>query len=122
MEAIKRISVGMTLVFLLCAGAQWNDPDPFGWIAIYAAAAANSLAFVVMSGPIWRVSLVLGGIAAVWAAVLAPGAAGVGFGDLFRPMGPLHPEVEVGREMGGLMVVALWMAVLGRAGLRSIRK
>ncbi len=122
MQTIKRISVAMAAVFLLFAGAQWNDPDPFGWIAIYAAAAANSMAFVVMSGPIWRVSLFLGSIAALWAALLAPGASGVGFGDLFRTMGPLNPEVEVAREMIGLVIVVAWMAVLGGAGIRSTRK
>jgi len=122
MRTIKRISVAMAAILLLCAVVQWNDPDPFGWIAIYAAASATSLAFVVMSGQVWRVALALGAVAALWAAILAPGAAGVGLGDLGATMGPSNPEIEIARETLGLVIVAAWMAVLGAAGIRSTRK
>ncbi|MCP4867625.1 MAG: hypothetical protein GY898_02770 [Proteobacteria bacterium] len=122
METIKRLSVAMAGLLLLCAAAQWNDPDPLGWIAIYAAAAATSLAFVVMSGPIWRIALVIGAIASVWAALLAPGASGIGISDLFGSMKASSPEVEVARELLGLVISGLWMAVLGAAGIRSTRK
>lgn len=122
METIKRLSVLMAGVLLVCAVVQWNDPDPFLWIALYAASSATSLAFVVMSGPVWRVALLIGGLAALWAALLAPGAAGVAFGDLFASMRASDPSIEVAREMLGLVIVALWMAVLGAAGIRSTRK
>ena len=51
------LSAGATLVFGLACAAQFNDPDPLGWIGMYGAAAALSAALtkdnksiVVMEG------------------------------------------------------------------------
>ncbi len=122
MRVLKRSSLVAAGLFLLAAVMQWNDPDPFGWIALYAAAAATSVAFVLMSERIWRVALVVGGAAALWAALIAPGASGAGFGDLTAEMSVYRPEIEVARELCGLLLVAVWMAVIGGAGIRGARK
>jgi hypothetical protein len=62
-------------------------------------------------------SPVVVGIAALaWAATLAPRVVGrVSVGDLFESYAIKSEPVEEGREMGGLLIVAVWMAVLALA-------
>lgn len=102
----------MGLLFLLALVLQYNDPDPLPWMAIYGAAALCCL--LALGGRLSRWLPVLVGLAALaWAAVLAPGVVGkVGPRDLFREVSMATPAIEEGREMVGLLIVALWMLVL----------
>jgi hypothetical protein len=111
-RALRVLTALMGVYFLSAAALQYNDPDPGRWMAIYGAAAlACALALV---GRLWRWFAVgVGLIAAVWAATLAPGVVGhVAPRDLFGERGMLTPRVEEAREMLGLGIVAVWMAVL----------
>jgi hypothetical protein len=111
----------MGLLFLVSVALQYNDPDPARWMAIYGAAALTCLLALRGRLPRWLPALV--GLAAlVWAATLAPRVVGqVAPGDLFREMGMATLAVEEAREMGGLLVVAVWMLVLLTAAPRQVR-
>ena len=104
-------------LFLLCVALQWNDPDPLQWMAIYAAAAAACLGH---SHPKWAwFELLVLLLALSWAAVLFPETEGVRLGELPRTMETRGGAVELGREVGGLSWIVLWMGVLllnGRKG------
>lgn len=104
----------MVVIFLVAAVIQYNDPDPVRWILIYGAAAVAALLQVRREGE-WarRIPLVVGLAALIWALFLVPEVLGqVAFQDLFQSMDPNHPEIEEGRELGGLLIIALWMGVL----------
>ena len=109
----------MLLAFLASVAVQYNDPDPMRWVAIYGAAAlACARAATGRIG--WFFPALVGGAAIVWAVSLAPGVLGhVGFGELFQAFEMKDVRVEVGREFGGLLIIAGWMAVLLVAGRPS---
>jgi hypothetical protein len=66
---------------------------------------------------------VVGLVAAVWALIWLPGVIRGGMPQqivtTFKMMGP---EVEEARELGGLVLISVWMAVLGMAGPAKERK
>ncbi len=101
----------VTLVFLIGAGLQYNDPDPLRWILIYGLAAVACLAHRRTT---WdRVAAIAVGLTALfWTATLFSGLSGFVFGDLFRSMKAETPTIELGRELLGLWIIAGWMAVL----------
>lgn len=113
MRRFMRVStVVMGLLFLLALVAQYNDPDPLGWMAIYGAAAVACLLLLGGRLPRWLPAFV-GLVALIWAATLAPGVVGrVAPGDLFREVTMASPAIEEAREMIGLLIVASWMLVL----------
>jgi hypothetical protein len=108
----------MTVVFLVAAALQYNDPDPLRWVAVYGLAALACL--LALAGRLPRPAPALVGVAALaWAAVIAPGVVGrVSLGDLFESYAMKSEPVEEAREMGGLLIVAAWMGVLALAGSR----
>lgn len=111
----------MGILFVFAAAVQYNDPDPIRWMAIYGLAAlACGLA---LAGRLPRWAPVVVGLAAlVWAATLAPRVVGrVSLGDLFESYAMKSEPVEEAREMGGLLIVAGWMAVLAVVGSRRAR-
>ena len=104
----------MAAAFLLSTLVQYNDPDPFRWMAFYGAACvACVLAAARPQSLAWRVPAVIGLVAAAWAATIAPRVIGrVALPQLFASWEMKSPLVEEAREMGGLLIVAAWMAVL----------
>ena len=111
----------LLILFLFAAAVQYNDPDPIRWMAIYGLAAlACALA---LAGWLARLAPVLIGLAALaWAATIAPGVVGrVSVGELVQSYAMMSEPVEEAREMGGLLIVAVWMAVLALVGSRPAR-
>ena len=100
-----RILNGLACVaFLSSAMLQLNDPDPIPWVALYASAAG--LCFLPRIRPAGYGFLGL--IAVGWSVHIAR------TGEWGTPMaggGGLFAE-EIVREIGGLWLVAGWMAVL----------
>jgi hypothetical protein len=105
----------MLVVFVASALLQLNDPDPFSWVAIYAAAAVMcGLEITRRLRPTYPALLAL--TALVWAATIAPRVLGkVPFGDMFAEFEMRDLGVEQSREMYGLVIVAVWMAALALA-------
>ena len=117
-----RILTGaMAILFLFAAAVQYNDPDPLRWMAIYGLAALTCGLSLV--GRLPRLAPVAVGLAALgWAATLAPGVVGrVSVGDLFESYAMKSEPVEEAREMGGLLIVTVWMAVLALTVPRPTR-
>jgi hypothetical protein len=106
----------MALLFLFAAVVQYNDPDPLRWMAIYGLGAlACALAVAGRRRPL--VPIIIGLAAVVWAATLAPGVIGqVSLAELFQSYAMMSERVEEAREMGGLLIVAVWMGVLTAVG------
>jgi hypothetical protein len=112
----------MTAAFLFSVAVQYNDPDPLRWMAIYGAAAAACILTLKGRGW-WPLPAAIGVIALVWALGYAPQVIGkVRFGELFEAFEMKDERVEVAREMGGLLIIAFWMAVLMVASIRRAAK
>lgn len=98
-------------LFLLGAAVQINDPDPLAWIFIYALAALVCIGDI-LDRPLRRLRFVLLATSALWALSLAPEVIGkVSFFSLFQELSMNSEAVELGREMGGLLLLALWMLI-----------
>ncbi|NVB79434.1 MAG: hypothetical protein HOV81_13650 [Kofleriaceae bacterium] len=109
----------MAILFSLSVGLQVNDPDPIRWMVLYAAA---GIAIAML--PYWRpaaiASLAIGIVSAVWGGYLEHEVFRVlKFSDLFMKMNEKGGAVEVGREAGGLIIVAV--AMIGGAAFRWTR-
>jgi hypothetical protein len=108
----------MAILFSLCAGLQVNDPDPVRWILLYSAAALSS-AFVTAERYYAFGALAVAAIAGVWGVYLAVSVWNViSPSDLIDKMGMKGGAVEVGREAGGLLLVAIGLAIAGIFRLR----
>lgn len=109
----------MTAMFVFSVVVQYNDPDPARWMAIYGAAALACVLFIKAKAH-WQLPAAIGLISLAWALSYASQVIGkVRFGELFEAFEMKDARVEVGREMGGLLIVAVWMAVLTVAALRN---
>jgi hypothetical protein len=109
---MKIANLVMLVAFVFGVIVQYNDPDPTRWMAIYGAAALACGLFAAGRKQ-WIVPAMVLAIAAIWAATLAPAALGkVGFGELFEAFEMKDERVEIGREFGGLAIIAAWMLVL----------
>jgi hypothetical protein len=100
------------VAFVSFAMVQLNDPDPLAWTALYTLAALTCVA--AAAG--WRLGPAPVALAAgclLWAGWLT-----WGFPDTGQRW-----TGEVGREIGGLTLVVLWMAGIAwahhRCGLRA---
>lgn len=109
---MKILNYVMIAAFLFSVIVQYNDPDPFWWMLIYGLAGAACVLALRRRGG-WMFPAAVGGAALAWALTLAPSVLGrVRFGELFEAFEMKDARVEVGREFGGLMIVAVWMAML----------
>ena len=102
----------MTVLFLVIAGLQFNDPDSLQWILIYGMAALVCL--------LWERQFIsrfwyylLSGIGLIWLILLFVSADHLSFGSMFDEFKMTNQNVEVAREIGGLLIVSIWMGVLG---------
>ena len=104
----------MTVVFLLSAAVQYNDPDGILWILVYGVAAAVCVGFAMGRAKAWHASVVAIG-ALIWAVTLIPGFWGqVSASDLFGSMSMKTMAVERAREFGGLLIIAVWCSLIAR--------
>ena len=109
------------LAFLLSAAVQYNDPDLLRWIAIYTAAAALCLARFLVPLPRWLPASLLA-ISLAWIGLLLPKVVGqVSVGEVFESITMRTRAVEEAREIGGLLLVAAWSAVLMLRGKVVLR-
>jgi hypothetical protein len=97
------------LAFAAFAAVQWNDPDPWGWLAVYLLGSAACI--LAWSRPRGLIPGVVLGVSAVWALTLIPD---VDWGAAWMPQ-------EAAREAGGLLLLALWMVPLLAQTVRSPR-
>ena len=102
----------MAILFLFGAIVQYNDPDPFRWMAIYLGASIACALAALRRGH-WAFAAVVGVVALTWGGSLAPAVLGVVEpGALVGAWEMKDTEIEVGREMYGLFIIAAWMFVV----------
>jgi len=103
----------LAVLFALSVGLQVNDPDPVRWMTIYGSAGL-AVGLLPARRYISLVSIAIGLFAAGWAAYLAQKVFGViHFSDLWLRMSEKGGAVEVGREAGGLALVAIGLLACG---------
>lgn len=102
----------MALVYLFCLAVQYNDPDSWRWAGLYGLAAL--CCWLAAKGRLPRVMplvLALGSLS--WAGMLAARVSGtLPAWELLAEFEMANLEVEEAREMVGLLLVGVWMAVL----------
>ena len=103
----------MSGLFLLAVLVQWNDPDPLLWMALYGAAFIVSVV-VARHGRIpWIAPAVIGLVALAWSLTLIVGGpAASQYSHMCDAWEMQSISVEEVREATGLLIVAVWMAVL----------
>lgn len=114
------------VLFASSAVLQYNDPDPWLWIAMWGGAALLAFAeFRSRAKPLFH--LVLIAACAVWMAMLAPGMAEfIALGQpalLYAEMSAGQPLIEEAREFLGLAIIlgyALFTRVFRTASRRRI--
>ena len=109
----------LSALFLLSAGLQLNDPDPLRWIGVYGLAAI-AMVFPEGSAAIACSRALLAVLCLGWAALLwneVP--AGASLAELFGPMESRGGRVELGREVGGLLVVGVSLAIAATVAWRK---
>ena len=112
----------MTAAFLSSVAVQYNDPDPIRWMLVYGLAALACV-LQLRGRLLWYFPAAVGAAAFGWAASIAPRAIGkTTFGAMFQSWHMINEVVEEAREMGGLLIVAAWMAVLVIASKRDRAK
>ena len=109
----------LATLFALSVGLQVNDPDPIRWMLIYGVAGI-AIGTLPARREIAFVTIAVGLFAAGWAAYLGQQVFGViQFSDLWLKMSEKGGAVEVGREAGGLAIVAA--GLLGCGAFRATR-
>ncbi|SVE30375.1 uncharacterized protein METZ01_LOCUS483229 [marine metagenome] len=103
----------MCVGFGLSAILQYNDPDPLVWGVSYGIVAFFALAHHLKMNIDWKFYGLFTGFTLVWGILLGLTLDGtVTFFDLFEEFQMKDPTVEIGREIGGLILMSLWTAVL----------
>lgn len=107
----KTITALCGLIFLVCAGLQWNDPDLYVWIPLYVLAAL-SCALAFWNRPAKRFNQALIAIYSAYAVYLFVTKDGVWswmvdhqFDSLTQSMMATAPWIENTREFGGLFIM-----------------
>ena len=104
---MKITNLLLTLLFLLFAYFQWNDPDPFEWIAIYLSVAIVS-GFATFGKYSKRINLIGGAICLIWMVTLVPGVIDWikdGMPSITGTMKAETPHIEYMREFLGLSII-----------------
>ena len=114
----RLLNGAMALLFLLGAAVQYNDPDPLKWVAIYVAAAAACV--VAMFNRLrWWIAIIVAALALLWAVTFLPATfPNVRIAELFGAWEMADTRIEEGREMYGLLIIAIYMALLAVATRR----
>ena len=108
---LRALNIAMTIIFLLCAAVQYNDPDPVRWMTIYGVAAAACVLALRARLSAFAAALIAA-VALTWAAVLARGVVGrISLAEILT-LSNVALLAEEGRETLGLLMVGLWMIVL----------
>lgn len=106
---MKALNLLLALLFITFAAVQYNDPDPWGWAALYLylAAACGMAAF----GKSNRWMLLLGlAVSGIWMLTLLPSFIhwiSMGMPNIIETMKAKQPHIELTREFLGLLLCTL---------------
>lgn len=103
-----------SLLFFTMAAIQLNDPDPVYWVAVYLAASLLSGA-LCLGLRLETLSKVVVGMVIAGLLISGPGVveyfAADDFSAIYGHMTGEKPYVESAREFGGLVIVAIYLAL-----------
>jgi hypothetical protein len=103
-----------TLLFLTMAAIQLNDPDPLYWVVVYLSAALLSGA-LCLGSRLQTLSKVVVGMVVAGLLISGPGVieyfAAQDYSSIYGSMSGDKPYVESAREFGGLVIVAIYLAL-----------
>ena len=106
-----------TLMFILFAALQLNDPDPLYWFLVYAAVAVVAAA-AVAGRRLPRFALVTLGAVIAGVLIAAPGFVDYlqsgDWSSIAEHMNDEEPYIEQGREFVGLLIAAAALLLLIR--------
>jgi len=113
----KFFSIVFAVLFLISAGLQWNDPDPYLWIPLYLLSVLSCVyAFKGMSAK--RLNIFNIAVYSVYAVYLFLEKDGViswatehHFDSLTQSMLASSPWIENTREFGGLFIMLVVCAI-----------
>ena len=113
----KVFSIVFAVLFLISAGLQWNDPDPYLWIPLYLLSVLSCVyAFKGMSAK--RLNIFNIAVYSVYAVYLFLEKDGViswatehHFDSLTQSMLASSPWIENTREFGGLFIMLVVCAI-----------
>ena len=113
----KFFSIVFAVLFLISAGLQWNDPDPYLWIPLYLLSALScAYAFKGISAK--RLNIFNIAVYSVYAVYLFLEKDGViswatehHFDSLTQSMLASSPWIENTREFGGLFIMLVVCAI-----------
>ena len=111
----KVLAIVFGILFLVSAGLQYNDPDPFVWIVIWGLAGIITLAYAFNRIPM-SVPLISGIAALIGFFYTYPEkfeGFEIGQGDI--------KNIEEGREAFGLLIISMVMLLLAFRGLAKRR-
>lgn len=119
----RRANLVAALLFFFSATLQFNDPDPFQWIAIYLSASmVSAFAAGKKERLPWYLPAAVGIVALVWGLAIASHSLGWGpLRHMFDAWEMKNAAVEENRESIGLFLVVAWMAFLTVASARRRR-
>ena len=113
------LNVAFVLICVIAAAVQWNDPDPWAWILFYLGSAAVAL-LASHSRSRWPLGLLLL-VCLLWGCSILLTFPEVQWMDVFDSLQMQSDSVEEARELGGLMLVAIWSLVLLARRTRQLR-
>ena len=110
-RAFRIVNWVVAALFLTSAVLQLNDPDPWRWVVLYGAGGAACL---LHRRTAWdrTVAAAVALAALIWAVMLSGILPDLRLGDLVKTMKAEEPQIELGREFLGLLIVFVWMLVL----------
>ena len=111
----KVTAILMTGLLIVSAIVQWNDPNPIRWMLCYTVTAIITLCSLIRPLPL--------PIPLIWGLVVLLSSLFVGidlwiseeqfdWDSFWNVIAMKNEAVELGRELGGLLLVTGWMAVL----------
>ena len=116
---MKALNIVLTLIFLVFAGLQLNDPDPIHWTLCYLAIAVSCALAAFGRYPKWWLRGVTA-IIGVWMLTASPAFlrwVNGGFPNITGRMEDSRPIIEETREFLGLLIafgVMLHLVISGR--------
>jgi hypothetical protein len=119
---LKTLNLFFMAAFLLSTIVQFNDPDPLRWIMIYSAMVIVCALHHFARLP-WKIAAIPVLICLTWIASLLPALnQGVPWREVLGSLAMQNDTVEEVREIGGLLLVLLWAAVLLKKNYPSTQK
>ncbi|MCH6256564.1 transmembrane 220 family protein [Puniceicoccaceae bacterium K14] len=112
---LRVINIAALVAFLLSVFVQFNDPDPLLWIIVYSMASLSCILFSLKK-PTRLISTVTCASSTLWIVYLfielARSPIPIEWDSVFMQTSMKTISVELAREIGGLLIVAVWMLVL----------